>query len=354
MKIARKMQCMNIQRMRTSWDYYASPSYLKYLVMNEVCIPSMRLYISPFVAEGIRPDMKAVWEGLGPGFAFAPSYPRSGGFATYLQDRCRDKESLQWQATLATFSPRVSRSMYEGFRDLLRHEMSKYTDDDFGTARFQMASQMRRYLAPSPLTVYANKVLPFNPCLSKALWDLAGAIPLSVTSGKKLYLRIFLERYPEAMQVAICTGGNLVSRKAFTPGLWTRATLDSLRRLSRYYWQRMPKLPGIGPAMGRLGMITQAESEHNALLDAVVQQIIPEHGDLNAETVRRFQQASPPYDWPTRLGRRMLFYWQTWRWVMEGRLTMESAETFPLNGGLKGNGRNTNIDQSMKSEIHLT
>jgi hypothetical protein len=116
----------------------------------------------------------------------------------------------------------------------------------------------------------------------------------------------------------------------------------------------MPKLPGIGPAMGRLGMITQAESEHNALLDAVVQQIIPEHGDLNAETVRRFQQASPPYDWPTRLGRRMLFYWQTWRWVMEGRLTMESAETFPLNGGLKGNGRNTNIDQSMKSEIHLT
>ena len=145
MKIAKKMNCQHIYKFDSSWDYYSSPSYLKYLVMNEVVMPSMRLYISPFVAEGIRPEMKAVWEGLGPGFAFAPSYPLSGGFKVYLKDRCKDIESLHWQAAQSTFSPQLGHDMYDSFRALLKREMGKHPDDDFGTARFQMESQMRRF-----------------------------------------------------------------------------------------------------------------------------------------------------------------------------------------------------------------
>jgi hypothetical protein len=196
MKIARRLNCRNVERIIPSWDYYSSPSYLRYLVMNEVAIPSMRLYITPHVSASIKPEMKAVWEGLGPGFAFAPSYPLSGGFAIYLQDRCKNLESLHWQVALSVFSYPLGHAMYEIFRQVLKREMDKYTDDDFGTARFQMASQMRRFLAIAPLAVYSNTVLPFTPGLSKDLWDLAASIPLSVTSDKKLYIRLFTQHLP--------------------------------------------------------------------------------------------------------------------------------------------------------------
>ena len=337
-RIAKRLNCRNIQRIDSSWDYYSTPSYLKYLLMNEVTTPSMRLYITPFVAEGIKPDMQAVWEGLGPGFAFAPSYPLSGGFATYLQDRCQDLDSLHWQIALSVFSHPLGQLMYDSFRQALEREMEKYPNNDFGTARFQMANQMRRFLAVAPLTVYANTVLPFTPGLSKSLWDLAGSIPLSVTSGKKLYFRLFREEFPEALSVPVCTGGTLLSQRSFTPGLWLRGNLDSLGHRCRYYWQRLPRLPVIGSTIGRLGLIAQAENERNELLDVVVRHIHPDHPDLNADTVCTLQKAEPPYSWTERLGRRMLFYWQTWRWIMENRLTTWNAETFLQEDGLQGRG----------------
>ena len=327
-RIAKRLGCRDVVRGFPAKDYYSSPSYLRYIVIDEVAIPSMVLYMSTHVSEHIKPEMKAVWEGLGPGFAFAPSYPLSGGFATYLQDRCNDLESLQWQVALSVFSHPVGHAMYETFRQVLEREMGKYTDDDFGTARFQMANQMRRYLAPCPLTVYANTVLPLTPGLSKDLWDLAASIPLSVTSNMKLYLRLFEQHLPEALDVPICSGGKLLSNRAFAPELWTRARLNSLGRWGRYHWRRLPRLPVVGPTFGRLGLIPEAEKERNELLDAVIRLIPPDHPDLNADTVRTLQKAEPPYDWTERLGRRMLFYWQTWRWIMEGLLTTWNVETF--------------------------
>ncbi len=327
-RIARKLKCHNVERIFPSRDYYSSPSYLRYLVADEVAIPSMVLHMSTYLSEQIKPEMKAVWDGLGPGFAFAPGYPLPGGFATYLADRCKDRDSLHWQATLSVFSHPLGQAMYETFRQLLAREMGKYTDDDFGTARFQMANQMRGFLALSPLTVYANDALPFTPGLSKDLWDLAGSIPLSVTSHKKLYLRLFMQHLPEALSVPVCSGAKLLSHRAFTPGLWSRGRLNSLGAWCRYHWRRLPRLPVVGPTFSRSGLIPEAEKERNKLLDAVVLLIPPDHPDLDADTVRTLQKAGPPYSWPARLGRRMLFYWQAWRWIMEGRLTASNAEMF--------------------------
>ena len=274
----------------------------------------------------------------GHGTYHAATYPLSGGFAVYLQDRCKDRDSLHWQVALSVFSDGVGQAMYEGFKQLLGHEIGKYTDDDFGTARFQMCSQMRTFLALPPVAVYANAVLPFTPGLSRGLWNLAASIPLSVTLDKKLYLRLFTQHLPEAIRVPICTGGNLVNHRAFAPALWTREKLDSLRHQCRYYWQRLPRLPVVGPTFGKLGLIPQAEKERNELLDTVIRLIPPDHPDLNADTVRRLQKAEPPYDWTARVGRRMLFYWQTWRWIMENRLTTWNAETFLQEDGLQGRG----------------
>ncbi len=328
MRIAKKLNCKDVSRVYPEKDYYSSPAYLRYLVMDEVTKPSMLLYMSTNVSAALRPEFKAVWEGLGPGFVFAPSYPVPGGFASYLKDRCKGRDTLHWQVVFSMFSPTMGKSMYDDFRQELDSEMGKYTDDDYCTARFQMANQMRRYLAPCPTSVYANTVLPFTPGLSKDLWNLAGQIPLSVTSDMKLYLHLFKQHLPEAFSVPVCSGGKLLSRKSFSPELWLREKYNSLGHTGRYYWHRLPRLPVVGPFAEKVGLVSLSDRDHNEMLDLVVQMVSPAHPDLNADAVRKLQLAVAPHSWETRLGRRMLFYWQTWRWIMEGRLTANNAESF--------------------------
>lgn len=326
-KIARRLGCP-FKTVHPPKDYFSSPSYLRYLTIDEVSVQSLVGHMVIYVAEYLKPEMGAVWEGLGPGFAFAPAYPLTGGFSTYLKDRCRDIDTQQWQAVQSVFSKPVWQAMYENFRELLINEISQFSDDDFGTARFQMANQMRYYLANNPATVYAHTALPFTPALSKDLWNLAGSIPLSVTSDMKLYFKLYADYLPEALNVPFCSGGRGISHKAFTPVLDAEARLSSLASSIRYHWKRLPRTPGLGPMLNKLGLTPNVRSEYNPLIEEVIQRIPPDHPSLNADSVLRLQKDEPPYSWPSRLCRRTLFYWQIWQCVMEGKLTAGNATTF--------------------------
>ncbi len=323
-KIARRLGCPFKMVLPTK-DYYSSPSYLRHLAIEEVSVKSLADHMSTYVAEHLKPEMGAVWEGLGPGFAFAPSYPLTGGFSTYLKDRCKDKDTHQWQAVQAVFSKSVWQDMYESFRKLLTNEIGKFTDDDFGTARFQMANQMRYLLAVNPTTVYAHTVLPFTPALSKDLWNLAGSIPLSVTSNMKLYFKLYADFLPEVLNVPFCSGGIGISHKSFTPVLDAEARLISLNSSIRYHYKRLLNKPSLRPLLNKLG---SKPSEYNPVIEVVIQRIHPDHPSLNADAVIQLQKDEPPYSWSSRLGRRTLFYWQVWQWVMEGKLTAGNAATF--------------------------
>jgi len=76
------------------------------------------------------------------------------------------------------------------------------------------------------------------------------------------------------------------------------------------------------------------------LIDLVVERVNPDHSEINADVVRVLQTKKPPYDWPSRLGRRFLFYWQVWRWIMEGRLTAANADSFYQQLSFKSDGKN--------------
>ena len=330
-KIARQLGCP-FETVLPPKDYFSSTSYLRYLAIEEVAVQSLVGHMSIYVAEYLKPEMGAVWEGLGPGFAFAPGDPLKRGLSTYLKDMCRDKDTHQWQAVQSVFSKSVGQAMYEGFRKLLKNEIGKFTDDDFGTKRFQMANQMRYWLAINPQTVYAHTALPFTPGLSKDLWNLAGSIPESVTSDMKLYFKLYADYLPEAQNVPFCSGGRGISHKAFTPVLDAEARLSSLYKSVRYHGKRLPRTPGLGLALKKLGLTPNVRSEYNPVIEEVIQRIPPDHPSLNADAVIKLQKDEPPYSWPSRLGRRTLFYWQIWQWVMEGKLTTGNAATF-----LKGN-----------------
>ncbi len=325
-RLARQMGVKHIEVIDSPDNFYSTSAYLRYLVMNEVAIPSLSLFIAR-VAEHVTSDRHAVWEGVGPGFGFAPAYPRPGGFEAYLQDRCLPKDSLHWQAASSVFSAGLSGNFYDRFQELLAQEIAQYPDDEFGVARFQMRNQMAHRLALNPLKVLANQVMPYTPAISKAFWDMAVGIPLEMTEKGKLYLELFRRHFPAALKLPICSGGKLLNAGSYHPSFWMRKQFCRLSSQSRYYYGRINNLPAVGPLLGKLGLSPERRTE-NLLVNRVIRAVRPDHPDLNADTIMRLKKEKPPYDWNTKLSRSMLFYWQIWRWIMQGDLNVENSDTF--------------------------
>ena len=324
-------------------DYYASPAFLDYLMMSEVAVPCASLFIAQ-VSNYIRPETQAVWDGLGPGFVFAAPYPLPGGFDVYLDNRCKGRDSVDWIAAFCVFAAPLAKSMYEEFRSLLAHETARYTDDEYGVAQFQVRNQLRRRMSVPAVQVYANCVLPFTPGLSRAVWHQAGTWPHAITYNKQLYYLLYRRHFPEATRVPFCSGGKLLSARAWAPSLWFRNRFATAQPRVSYYGKRLMQALGGKAAAEVLRDGSRAPGATNPLLDRIIRDINPAHPDLDADTVRRLQQEEPPYSWTARLGRRMLFYWQAWRWIMEGRLTTWNAEAFlqeEMQRTPRGTGRET-------------
>jgi hypothetical protein len=326
-RVAKKFNQADYQLMATRHRYYESPEFLRYLVMGEVAVPCLDLFIAQ-VSQHLRPEMAAVWEGLCFGSAFTPMYPDLATFEDFLRVRCRPTTSLHWEAARTVFSTAVGQEMEEGFARLLGEEIARFPNDQFGVTRFQMDNRKRRCSALNPMTVYANDVLPFIPGVSKKFWDIAGRIPRTLTANGKLYMKLYREHFPEALSVPFCSGGNIHSARAFTPMLWTMPIAQKSINYARYYWHRMGRLPIAGRLFARSSSGSNPCGVANRLVDCVVQSISLEHGDLNPDAVMAIRRMRPPYDWKTRIARHHLFYWQIWRWVMEGELTTWNAETF--------------------------
>jgi hypothetical protein len=226
--------------------------------------------------------------------------------------------------------------LYEAFREVLDREMAKYADDEFGVAQFQVMNQMRRRISLPPLHVYGNLVLPLTPGLSRALWDLAASLPHPLVYRGRLYLRLFATHFPEAMRVPICSGGTVMSPRRFTPGLWARRHAASARRRLGYYGRRLLRLPVVGSLCRAWGAGPGKAGAPGGLVDRVIDAADPGYADLSADAVRALKRREPPYDWMTTLSRHLLFHWQVWRWIMEGRLTTWNASGFPADVAARG------------------
>jgi len=73
-------------------DFYSSEAYLRYLADHEVANPSLGLFIAR-VAQSLRPEMGAVWEGVSPGYALAfPRIPKAT-LDCYLRHRTQPPEA---------------------------------------------------------------------------------------------------------------------------------------------------------------------------------------------------------------------------------------------------------------------
>jgi hypothetical protein len=299
-------------------SYYSSPAYLEYLIMNEVATASLGLGIAQ-VSAFIRPDMQAVWEGVFPGYTLVPPHQPPGGFEAYLRQECVLWDSHKWQAAARVFARPLVEQMYEAFRQCLDAEKARYPDDGFGVSQFVIRNRTRNRTAPNPLQVYANHVLPFTPGITKEFWELVAPIPFEAKADFKLYLDLYQRHFPAVHAVPYWSGGKLVKGTGFDPRYYVHQYVSTALR-HRY----------VSSALRRLGLRYQRRHP-SALVARAIALVDEDHPDLNAPAVQLLKRDVDARDWISRSAREVLFYWQTWRWIMEGRLNIKRMDfLFPL------------------------
>ncbi|MCI0546701.1 MAG: hypothetical protein L0027_05405 [Candidatus Rokubacteria bacterium] len=289
--------------------FFASAEYLDYVVASEVSAPSLELFIAQLPMH-LRPEMGAVWEGVAPGYSLPTPHQPPGGFDSYLAQEASLPGSRRWKAAARVFAPAVAGAMEEAFRDAVAGARAAYADDGFGVSEFIIRNRMRNRTAPNPLKVYANRVLPFTPGLSKAFWAVAASVPYELKARFRLYLALYARHFPEGARAPFISGSTVVKSR---PGLDTAYYATLVR-------SQLMRVPYVGGAIRRLGLRPRLVREESPLVDRVLEHVDPAHPDLNADGVRPLISAAGSPDPERNAARQLLFYWQAWRWIMDGSI----------------------------------
>lgn len=294
-------------------DFYSTDAYLDYTVMNDVATPSLFLFIAQ-VWPHVTPELQAVWDGLllaVPALKYLRPFP--SGFAEVRGRYEQPAKSPRWKAAQSIFAPDLFQNLHQGFLDSFDLEVQKYPDDRYGYGQFLVSGGMRSRIAPNPLKVYANRVLPFTPGASRAFRETTAKISLELKAKGHLYFEIYRRHFPKLMQVPICSGG---------------LPLFNCNRLTdpETYRELVRRIVG-QRISGRL-RDRSLDSRGSGLLDRVVAAAGEDHPDLNGAFVRDVKHGKGASKQILQDARHLLFYWQVWRWVMEGKLTVQRDGLF--------------------------
>ena len=308
-------------------DHFSSEAYFDYLIMNEVTTPSLYLFIAQ-VSAHLRSDMKAIWEGVATGTTLNAYGQPPGGFSEYLRGFPKDRAAAPWVTRAAIFDPRLVGQMYETFWDVVEKEKARYSDDEYGAREFHIRNKSSSRNAPNPLLVYANDVLPFTPGYDREFFSLAVNIPAQLKLDRSLLLEVYRRHYPEAARVPFCSGSALLNPFAwYDPCKYTTAArLRVMRLYTNWYFRSIRQ---------RIGF-PLFSWQPSSLVDWVVSRVNPDHPDLNPDSVRRLQLQHSAMDSTMQAMRETLFYWQVWRWVMDGTATTRKKEHFHSGSGPSG------------------
>ncbi|MCL2927438.1 MAG: hypothetical protein MGG37_05270 [Trichodesmium sp. MAG_R01] len=307
--VAKKLG-ISVRRVFSDPNFFSSQAYLDYLVTNEVATPSLFLFISQ-VLQHLEPSMGAVWEGCFPTI-LAAKQPR-GGFSEYLALLAMSPTSPQWRAVKKVFAPPLARGIQEAFLESLEAERSRYSDDGFGVSQFIARHRTRNRTAPNPLKVYPNVVPIFTPGLTKDFWAIAAALSFEVKREFRLYKQIFQEHFPKMLTVPFVSGGKLISPQGFSLGYLAFKKAHQLQlALNKGKVGR-----GLLKVWGSLAH--QRFFQSPQFLGQVIARVDTGHDDLNCDEVRLIQDFTRSNPNKLSYEQRLLFYWQVWRWVMDGK-----------------------------------
>lgn len=301
--------------------FFSTADYLDYLDASEVASPSLELFI-PQLAAHIRPEMEAVWEGVAPGAILVPLHQPAGGFDAFLAQEAMLPGTRRWEAAARVFSPAMANAMAEGIHELIARARGRHADDAFGVSEFVVRNRTRNRTAPNPLKVYARHVLALTPGFTRAFWEVAAGIPFDVKRDFQLYLELFRRHFPDGLRAPIVSGGTLVKPRAGLDVAYYAALARS----------GLMGVPYMGGALRRLGLRPRLVRWGSSTLSRALDRVDPGHPDLDAGGVRALRRDEAGRDPVRSLARELLFYWQVWRWTMDGSLHARYRELLALPG----------------------
>jgi hypothetical protein len=301
-----------------SSDFYASDAYRRYLQLSELGNPSLGLFIAR-VAGAVRPAHRAIWEGLAPNaMQRSDRNPEHGGFDAYLPRAYKARTSTAWQAVSRVFAPEWVDEMYGRFQDALREEVARYPDDEFGVFEFSVRNRTRNRLGTNPFKVFGNDALAFTPGVTRTFYERVYELSGRVRGLTALRLKLFRERFPEALTVPFCSGGKLLST---APGLgvgvrWARVRGEALKH---WYVRR---------SLEQLGLYRPFDFDLETVQRELLADVDPGDPRLNGAAVRALLRGTPatPLD---EMARERLFYWHVKQLVLRQPHAVRDPESSP-------------------------
>ena len=194
--------------------------------------------------------------------------------------------------------------MYESFQAALKKETANYTDDSFGVFEFALRSRMRTRTATNPYQVFQSEVLPFTPGLTKDFMNRIASIPLEHKENEQLMKLIYRRHYPGLTRFLFCPTGHIESLREvfFDPQyVWWK-------QKNKFLQDRFTSA-----ILAKLG-IKKFTWEPSAIVRYVLKNIEADHPDLDPQGMRNLKPYEDTYE------KKLLYYWQLWRWLMEGVL----------------------------------
>jgi len=297
LRIARRFE-LEVDRRLPRRDFFSTSEYLDYVRESDLASPSLYLFIAQ-LSSCLRNGVAAVWDGLFPGCVLFPVHQHPGAFDEYLQHTARTDTAL-WSAARQLFRPSIVAAMEEAFQQTLALERAQYADDESGVSQFVVRNRTRHRIAPNPLQVFSNDVIPLAPGLSKSFWEMAAGIPTERKRGHQLYRRLFERRFSSALEVPAVSGGTI-------DRFDHRIDRDVMTAQLAAFLQRRPRLSSLLPSWRRAAAPFWTRSK---FLDQYLSSLDSNDGFLNPEAVERLRHPSLSSDEGVEKQRELLFYWQ--------------------------------------------
>jgi hypothetical protein len=225
-----------------------------------------------------------------------------GAFDAYLRHTARTDTPL-WTAARRLFRPEVVTAMEEAFQETLAIERAQYANDESGVSQFVVRNRTRHRIAPNPLQVFSNDVIPLAPGLSKSFWEVTAAIPTEMKRGHQLYRRLFKRRFPKMLDVP-AVSGRTIDRfgRSFDWDVMTAQIAEFL--------QRRPRLSSLLPSGG---VAAAPFWKRSAFLDQCLSALDPHDAFLNPGAMELLREQGASSDEGVEKQRELLFYWQMQR-----------------------------------------
>lgn len=293
-------------------DFFSTPRYLEYVRDHEVAAPSVNLFIAQIASELRAAGVQASCDGVPFGAVLKAKPGRS--FAELVARTMKPFDGPAWQAARQVFAPRFQEAMREGFERAVADEIAACHDAPHGIRQFTSRNRTRHRIALNPLKVYSRFSLQYLVGLTRPLYEGFVPLPLSVTQGEAVYLRIFERHFPELARIPWCTAGNLM------PGTERRLGYRALAARSAVI-----RHPRLGRLLKRTGLAPSRPQP--ACVDDAVRRAALDDEWLNADGIRGLQQTAPSGTNADTFARELVFYWTMWRRIMSpGARGAASAE----------------------------